>query len=101
LNSGQSTTITIKRRLAFLAALACGVVAVACAGSDASSPTADKPASPTAASDVAGAVATPEMLPVTPVSIQYEVADPSFEALPGAREFSGARNGSVYGIVVP
>jgi len=56
---------------------------------------------PTAQSQVAGAIATPEMLPVTPVNIDYSVADPSFEPLAGARAIFGEYQGAGYRIEVP
>jgi len=63
----------------------------------------------TPTSDVAGAtsaatpfaVASPQTLPVTPVHIDYVAADPSFEALPGARAIFGRYDGGAYQIEVP
>jgi hypothetical protein len=65
-------------------------------------------------SDVAGAQATtaapspipettqtPRTLPVTPISVQYEIVDPSFEALPGARAIFGEHDGAGYRIELP
>lgn len=86
---------------AWLCALAvlCAAVALSCGGDDASTP--PSVASPTAESEVAGAVATPRMLPVTPVTVQYEIVDPAFEALPGARALYGEYEGAGYQIEVP
>ena len=65
------------------------VAAVATTGDDASS------AAPTFA------VATPQTLPVTPVNIQYDIVDPKFNALPGARAIYGSYQGAGYQIEVP
>lgn len=43
----------------------------------------------------------PRELPVTPVAVQYEITDPAFEALPGARAYYGENNGAGYQIEVP
>jgi hypothetical protein len=43
----------------------------------------------------------PRMLPVTPVSIDYEIVDPAFNSLPGARAIYGNHAGSGYQIEVP
>jgi pimeloyl-ACP methyl ester carboxylesterase len=80
------------------------LLAAACAGGAASTQdraTSAPAASPTPSSEVAGAVATPEMLPVTPVNINYEIADPAFEALPAARAIFGEYEGAGYQIEVP
>jgi pimeloyl-ACP methyl ester carboxylesterase len=87
-----------KAGAAFVALAA--LIAAAC-GSDASGVSPSVEPSPTPQSQVAGAIATPEMLPVTPVNIDYSVADPSFEALPGARALYGAYEGAGYRIEVP
>lgn len=58
-------------------------------------------APPATATPAPPAVRTPKMLPVTPVSIQYEVIDPAFEALPGARALHGKYEGGGYRIEVP
>ena len=55
----------------------------------------------TAVSDVAGAAATPSMLPITPVAREYTIAAPAFEALPGARAIYGVHEGAAYQIEVP
>jgi len=94
-------SLNTKRRVAGLLALVVGVLAVSCTESGASSAPAAPAATVTSTSDVAGAVATPDMLPVTPVTVAYEVADPAFEALPGARAIYGERNGTGYRIEVP
>jgi pimeloyl-ACP methyl ester carboxylesterase len=52
-------------------------------------------------SPVAAATATPQQLPVTPVGQTFVVADPSFEALPGARALFGEYEGGGYRIEVP
>ncbi|MEX2225078.1 MAG: hypothetical protein WEB52_01365 [Dehalococcoidia bacterium] len=83
------------------AALACAILAASCGGGSASTTVVQPITTPTAASEVAAAVATPEMLPVTPVSIEYQIVDPAFEALPGARAIYGAHEGSGYRIEVP
>ncbi|MBF6600345.1 MAG: alpha/beta hydrolase [Dehalococcoidia bacterium] len=46
-------------------------------------------------------IATPQTLPVTPVTRTYSVADPKFEPLPGARAMYGAYSGGSYKIEVP
>jgi pimeloyl-ACP methyl ester carboxylesterase len=51
--------------------------------------------------DVAAAIATPRMLPVTPVSIDYTVVDPAFDAVAGARAVWGQYEGGGYQIEVP
>jgi pimeloyl-ACP methyl ester carboxylesterase len=81
--------------------LAGAVAATSCSTGGASDGNSGAQATPTSVSDVAGAVATAEMLPVTPVTVEYEVADPAFEALAGARAIFGQRNGSGYRIEVP
>jgi dienelactone hydrolase len=58
-------------------------------------------ATATRASGVAGAMATPRMLPVTPVSIDYEVVDPAFDPLDDARAVYGTHEGAGYRIEVP
>ncbi len=58
--------------------------------------TATAEASPTAA-----AYQPSRMLPVTPVSIDYEILDPAFEALPGARAIFGKYIFGGYQIEVP
>ncbi len=78
----------------------------ACDGSSTATPltetapaaTASAPASP-AASPVA--TQTPRTLPVTPVNIAYHVADPRFDALPGATAIYGQYEGGGYQIEVP
>ncbi len=45
--------------------------------------------------------AAPKMLPVTPVAGKYTIADPSFDALPGARAIYGVNGGAGYQIEVP
>ena len=40
------------------------------------------------------ALATPQTLPVTPVNIQYDISDPKFDALPGARAIYGSYEGA-------
>lgn len=60
---------------------------------------------PTAASTAnAGATAdyaTPRVLPVTPVAQTFTIADPQFDALPGAHAIYGENDGSAYKIEVP
>jgi hypothetical protein len=80
--------------LAVLAASSCG-------GSSAQTDVVAPAPSSTASSDVAGAIATPDMLPVTPVSIDYEVVDPAFEPLAGASALFGEHDGTGYRIEVP
>lgn len=58
-------------------------------------------AQPTLASDVLAGAATAQTLPVTPASKTYAVADPSFEALSGARAMFGKYSGGAYKIEVP
>lgn len=53
------------------------------------------------ASPTAAAYQPARMLPVTPVSIDYEIVDPAFEALPGARALFGQYEGGGYQIEVP
>ncbi len=53
------------------------------------------------ASPTASAYQPSRMLPVTPVSIDYEIADAAFEALPGARAIFGQYDGGGYQIEVP
>jgi pimeloyl-ACP methyl ester carboxylesterase len=77
------------------------IFAASCSGSASTEPAAEAPASPTPASEVAGAVATPEMLPVTPININYEIVDPAFAALPGAQAIFGEYEGAGYQIEVP
>lgn len=67
-----------------------------------------EPPAPTAtpASDVAGATthdtwSTPQVLDITPVAIDYQVVEPAFDALPGARALSGTYDGGAYQIEVP
>jgi dienelactone hydrolase len=43
----------------------------------------------------------PTTLPVTPVAVQYRVADPRFDALPGARAIFGEEDGAGYQIEIP
>jgi pimeloyl-ACP methyl ester carboxylesterase len=45
--------------------------------------------------------ATPQTLPVTPVSVDYHVVNPQFSALPGARAIWGEYEGGGYRIEVP
>lgn len=91
-----------RRATIALAMLAAGVLLASCSGGDSDAAPATTAATATVAS--AGspqAIATPRMLPVTPVSIDYAVADPSFEALDGARAISGEYEGGGYQIEVP
>ncbi len=46
-------------------------------------------------------IATPQTLPVTPVTAKYMVADPRFDALPGARAIFGNYSGGSYKIEAP
>jgi pimeloyl-ACP methyl ester carboxylesterase len=43
----------------------------------------------------------PKMLPVTPVTGTYTIADPAFDPLPGARAIFGTNQGAAYEIEVP
>ncbi len=72
----------------------------ACSGNDAENG-ASQPTVPAPTSTTAPVTQTPRMLPVTPISVQYEIVDPSFEALPGARAIFGEHNGAGYRIEVP
>lgn len=87
--------------LATLAAFACGGdTAPRPAAQAADTSLAATEAPPTTASPAA-AEATARALPVTPVSVQYRVIDPAFEALPGARAYFGEYAGGGYQIEVP
>lgn len=55
----------------------------------------------TAESPLALATATPQRLAVTPVEQTFTLADPSFEALPGAHVLFGEYEGGGYRIEVP
>ncbi len=72
-----------------------------CTGGSSNRPPAAQAAQPTTANDPLAGIATPQTLPVTPVTATYTVADPSFEALPGARVFFGKYAGGGYRIEVP
>lgn len=89
--------------LTALLALTIGI-GVACGGDGAAGEATRVVASPAASTPAATPTAlikAARMLPVTPVSIDYLVADPAFEALPGARALFGEYEGGGYQIEVP
>ena len=88
------------RRLPAAALLlaAVSMLLAACGGNG--SPAAADPAPTTAPASHDG-WATPKALPVTPVAIDFKVADSKFDALPGARAFYGTNAGAGYRIEVP
>lgn len=94
------------RRVGVLACVAAiGLGLAACTGDAGTSQVAgariDQTATAPAPTAIPIETQVPRMLPVTPVSVQYEVVDPSFEALPGARAIFGEHNGAGYRIEVP
>lgn len=79
------------------ALLTLAVLLASCSGGGAS----PEPTPSGTSTQPTAAIATPRMLPVTPVSIDYAVADPAFEALPGARAIFGEYEGGGFQIEVP
>lgn len=87
-----------RRATAALAMIAAGALLASCSGGGSDAALATTTAAPV--TPPAG-IATPRMLPVTPVSIEYEIVDPAFEALDGARAIFGEYEGGGYQIEVP
>lgn len=84
-------------QLTSLIILAAASLLTACGeGEEEAVPTVAAPESPAAV-----ATATPQQLPVTPVEQSFVLADPSFEALPGAQALFGEYEGGGYRIEVP
>lgn len=86
-------------------ALAVGF-SVGCVGSSGTkSSLVDEAEQATAVSDVAGTLhpdwSVPQLLAITPVAMDFVVADPAFEALPGAKALYGTYGGGAYQIEVP
>lgn len=81
------------------AMVAAGVMLASCSSGGGDAAPAATPTAAPVSSPVA--IATPRMLPVTPVSIDYEIVDPAFEALDGARAIFGKYEGAGYQIEVP
>ncbi len=84
-----------RRGLTALALVAASVLAASCS-EGATGDVATPSATPQPA-----AIATPRMLPVTPVVIEYTIADPALDALPGARTIVGEYEGGGFQIEIP
>src|SRR5687768_8711664 len=89
------------------AGFAIGAIAllVTACGDDGDAEPQPSPSAAAASTSVATAPSTPSdrraptQLPArTPVSIDYEIVDPGFDALPGARAFHGEHEGAGYQI---
>ena len=97
------TSLLTFRRIAAILLLGAGVVLASCSSDgDANTTPIAAPATSTApAASPTAITQAARMLPVTPVSIDYEVVDPSFDALPNARAFFGQYEGGGYQIEAP
>jgi len=88
--------------LAALAAFACGGEATPQPAAQAAETSLGAGTTPEATASAApSGEGTARALPVTPVSVQYRVVDPAFEALPGARAYYGEYSGGGYQLEVP